>query len=135
MDADEYIKDRLDNQINWYDRKSASNKRFFLTLRWIEIVAAAIIPFLAGMTQPDENLAMWAIGILGVIIAVCAATTSLLQFQEHWIEYRTTAESLKKERYLFLTKVEPYDGEDAFTTLVQRVETSFQRKTQIGLNT
>jgi hypothetical protein len=29
---------------------------------------------------------------------------------------------LKHEKYLYLTKTEPYDGEDAFNELVKRVE-------------
>jgi hypothetical protein len=43
--------------------------------------------------------------------------------QEHWIEYRATAESLRKEKFLFLTQTEPYDKDDAFPVLVQRVKT------------
>jgi hypothetical protein len=46
----------------------------------------------------------------------------LLQLQEHWIEYRSTAESLRKEKFLFLTQTDPYDKDDAFHLLVQRVE-------------
>jgi hypothetical protein len=42
--------------------------------------------------------------------------------QEHWIEYRATAESLRKEKFLFLTQTEPYDKDAAFHLLVQRVE-------------
>jgi hypothetical protein len=42
--------------------------------------------------------------------------------QEHWIEYRATAESLRREKFLFLTQTEPYDKDDAFHLLVQRVE-------------
>jgi hypothetical protein len=48
--------------------------------------------------------------------------THLCQFQERWIDYRTTAEALKKEKFLFVTKTEPYDGDDAFPILVQRME-------------
>jgi Protein of unknown function (DUF4231) len=40
----------------------------------------------------------------------------------HWIEYRATAESLKKEKFLFLTQTDPYDKDDAFHLLVERVE-------------
>ncbi|HEY3129303.1 MAG TPA: DUF4231 domain-containing protein, partial [Acidobacteriota bacterium] len=63
-----------------------------------------------------------AIGGLGVVVAVIASLLGLLHFQEHWLEYRATAESLKKEKFLFLTQTEPYDKNDAFHLLVQRVE-------------
>ena len=63
-----------------------------------------------------------AIGALGVLVAVVASLLGLPQLQEHWIEYRATAESLRKEKFLFLSQTEPYDKDDAFHLLVQRVE-------------
>ena len=51
-----------------------------------------------------------------------ASLLGLLNLQEHWIEYRATAESLRREKFLFLTQTEPYDKDDAFHLLVQRVE-------------
>ncbi len=59
---------------------------------------------------------------MGVVVAVVASLLGLLQLQEHWIEYRATAESLRKEKFLFLTQTEPYDKDNAFHLLVQRVE-------------
>jgi hypothetical protein len=59
---------------------------------------------------------------LGVFVAVIASLLGLLQLQERWIEYRGTAESLRREEFLFLTQTEPYDKNDAFHLLVQRVE-------------
>lgn len=122
LSSEEYVKSRLIEQISWYDRKSVWNKRWFLSLRWTEVVAAALIPFLSGRTDPKQPLFSISIGILGVLIAVCAATSSLFQFQERWIEYRTTSESLKKEKFLYLTRVEPYHDGEAFGILVQRIE-------------
>ena len=45
------------------------------------------------------------------------------------MEYRTTAESLKKEKYLFQTRVDPYHEGDAFYTLVQRIEAMVSKET------
>ena len=124
MKPDEYVQQRLDNQIRWYDRKSTTNKSRLMLSRTTEIIAAALIPFLTGYVSVDVPAVLFSVGALGVLIAILASITALCQFQENWIEYRTTAESLKKEKYLFLTNVEPYDSEDdAFATLVQRVET------------
>ena len=123
LSPEEYIKSRLVEQIGWYDDRSVWNKRCFIALRWTEVVAAALIPFLSGRTDPKNPLVAISIGVLGVLIAICAATSSLFQFQERWIEYRTTSESLKKEKFLYLTRVEPYHDDEAFGILVQRVET------------
>ena len=121
MASEEYIEQRLNDQIVWYDRKSSTNQRWFKRLRFAEIVAAAIIPFLSGFA--GESLAIKiAIGAVAVVVAVIASLLALLRLQEHWISYRATAEALKTQKFLFLTQTEPYDKEDAFHLLVQRVE-------------
>src|SRR5215471_15020089 len=121
MDADTYLTERVEDQIAWYDRRSAFNKRWFISLRAVEIASAATVPFLSGFTShPSIGVT---VGIIGIIITLCAGITHLCQFQERWIEYRTTAEALKKERFLFITRTEPYNSEDAFPLLVQRIET------------
>ena len=47
---------------------------------------------------------------------------SLFRFQELWVDYRLTAETLQQEKYRFLTGVAPYDTEGALAVLVDRVE-------------
>jgi hypothetical protein len=121
LSPEEYVEQRLTDQISWYDRKSSTNQRWFKWLRFIEIVAAATIPFLSGFAGDSFPIKI-AIGALGVLVAVLASLLGLLHLQEHWIEYRATAESLTREKFLFLTQTEPYDQDDAFHLLVQRVE-------------
>ena len=121
ISPEEYIEQRLSDQIGWYDRKSGTNQRWFKRLRFAEIVAAAAIPFLSGFAGSSLPIKI-AIGALGVLVAVVASLLGLPQLQEHWIEYRATAESLRKEKFLFLSQTEPYDKNDAFHLLVQRVE-------------
>jgi hypothetical protein len=120
MDVQTYLKERLEDQIAWYDRKSAYNKRWFISLRAVEITAAATVPFLSGFAS--NPWISGAVGVIGIVITVCAGITHLCQFQERWIEYRTTAETLKKEKFLFVTKTDPYNGDNAFSILVQRIE-------------
>jgi Protein of unknown function (DUF4231) len=123
LEADEYLQTRLEEQINWYDTRSSKCKRWHLATKIVEIICAAIIPLLAGYASGGGKLIAISIGVLGIAVAVCTGISSLHKYQELWIKYRTTAESLKKEKYLFLTKGEPYDSEDALPILVQRVET------------
>ncbi|MGD8780534.1 MAG: DUF4231 domain-containing protein [Ignavibacteria bacterium] len=125
MNAEEYLGKRLQDQIDWYSKKSSTNKTFYKTLRTSEIILSATIPFVSGITgvyESFEQTGLIILGIIGVIISCIAGILSLGQFQEHWIEYRTTCESLKKEKYLFETGVEPYDNDSAFDLLVHSVE-------------
>jgi hypothetical protein len=123
MDADEYVTVRLEAEITWYDKKSGRNKTSNTICKIAEILCSAVIPLLAGYAKEGHRFVSIAIGILGVVVAMCAGVSALLKFQEQWIKYRTTAESLKKEKYLFQTKVEPYNIADPLSVLVQRVET------------
>ncbi|WNM62266.1 DUF4231 domain-containing protein [Candidatus Nitrospira neomarina] len=124
----EYLEQRLDDQINWYGRKSAANQTAYKGLRLIEIIAAAAIPLLAGYSQTSGYVGM-TIGVLGLIVAVLAGIVSLYRFQENWNEYRAVAESLKQEKFLYLARAEPYRGDQPFELLVQRVETILKSET------
>lgn len=121
MNEDDYLKNRLEDQLSWYSKRSQYNQKWFKRLRLIEIVSAALIPFLSGMGDKIP-LSPWLVGSLGVLIAVSAATSTLFKHHENWIEYRTTAEQLKHEKFIYLTNTKPYDTDEKFMLLVQRVE-------------
>lgn len=121
MDDKQYIEQRLDNQKDWYSKNSQKNQHWHKRLQIIQILSAASIPFLPSVIPMPSALNI-ATGALGVLIAVITGVSALYKFDEKWIKYRTTAESLKHEELLYETRVEPYDGDDPFTVLVQRVE-------------
>jgi hypothetical protein len=130
MNEEEYLKERLDDQMKWYDKKSQSNQKWFKRLRLLEIMSAALIPFLSGMG--DKIIySQWLIGLLGVCIAVAAATTALFNFQENWIKYRTTSEQLKHEKYLYLTNSNPYNKKERLGLLVERVESLISKENSL----
>lgn len=127
MNDEDYISSRVDKQIAWYDRKSQGAQRWFKLLRGAEIVTAATIPLIAGFATEPFPVTL-TLGILGASIAVISATISLNQFQENWTEYRTTCESLKHEKFLYLTKAEPYHEEEPFRLFVLRVESLISKE-------
>lgn len=122
MNQEEYLKNRVDHRINWYDRKSCFNQNWFKRLQVIAILSASTIPFLTGYSSGEDVSIRVCIGILGLMVAAITAVLSLYKFQENWHEYRTTCESLTHEKYLYLTNTEPYDIPEPFPLLVQRVE-------------
>jgi len=122
MDEKKYFTDRLENQIDWYDMQSQRNQSLFKCLQLISILAAAAIPFLSGFITEASVYLKVITGMLGLLIAAITAVLGLYNFQKNWLQYRSTCESLKHEKFLFLTKAEPYDNEMAFKLLVQRVE-------------
>jgi len=121
MDESEYLKNRLDDQIDWYDRKSIQNQKIFKRLQVTIIVTSACIPFISGYVDNFYYL-QYLLGGIGVLIAAITGLIGLYKFQETWASYRTTCESLRHEKYLYLTKTNPYNGKNALNQLVQRVE-------------
>jgi hypothetical protein len=114
------IMDRLEDQIGWYDRKSLTNQRYFKRIKMIEISAAAMIPLLSAFRLPRM---MWVTGSLGVLITILEGILHLNQYQQNWIAYRSTCESLKHEKYVYLGKASPYaSAVDPHALLAERIE-------------
>src|SRR5882762_6924323 len=114
------IMERLEDQIGWYDRKSMANQRCFKSIKMVEIAAAAIIPFLSAFSFPRI---MWVTGGLGVLITILEGMLHLNQYQQNWTAYRSTCESLKHEKYVYLGKASPYaNAADPHALLAERIE-------------
>ena len=90
--------DRLEDQINWYDRCSMNDQQYFKWMKAIVILAAALIPFLSGNPFPYSQ---WVVGGLGVLIVVIEGLQQLYQFQANWLNYRSTCEALKHKKFCF----------------------------------
>ena len=110
--------ERLEDQIRWYDHKSAWNQSWYKWLKGITITAAILVPVLSA--------AQWGrlyAGALGLLIALAEGLQQLNQFQANWISYRSTCEALKHEKYLYLGLAGPYaSSQKPLQLLAERVE-------------
>ncbi len=115
---------RLEDQILWYSRKSSASLRWFRALKIIELMAAAIIPFLATNLASDRlSSPALVAGGLGVLIVVLESLQGLFQFQNNWMNYRSTCEELKREKHLWMAKAGPYSGDgNSDRLLAERIE-------------
>lgn len=120
MSPDSYIKDRLDEQLAWYEQKSGTNKTWHYRWQVIALLATVTIPILA-LSSGDFKVRV-AVACLGAVAAIAAGFMSMYQFRDQWVDYRTTAEMLKYERFLFLTGSAPYKDRDSFSNFVNRIE-------------
>jgi hypothetical protein len=111
---------RLDDQIDWYSKKSSLNQRRYKGLKVLTIASAAVIPVLTTAPVPSGSLI--AAG-LGVLIAISEGIQQLNQYNVNWTSYRSTSESLKHEKFLYLARAGPYRSvENAQALLAERVE-------------
>src|SRR5215218_9658593 len=70
---------RLEEQISWYDRKSADSQRRYKWLKLLELAIAAALPVVAAVHSP-----VWVTGGLAAVIVVLEGTQHLYQYQEIW---------------------------------------------------
>ena len=125
MNQDEYIKQRLNDQIKWYSSKSGVNQKKYKTWQVIRVIVALMIPILTLFVK-EIPVFTYVIGTLGAIIVFIESFIKIFNYKDVWITYRLTSEQLKREKILYLTKCDPYDNSEAFETLVQRCEAIMQ---------
>lgn len=122
MDDRAYITDRLDNQINWYDRKSAQNKKYYTWIRIFSVTISACIPILTGMVL-EYNFLLHIIAVIGGLLVISESVSSLFKWQENWTRYRSITEQLRHEKIAFQTNTGVYRNVEAlFADLVERCE-------------
>lgn len=128
---EDYLTTRVLDQIDWFEKKSALNKRWFNRLKVTEIILSLCIPFsVAYITDGTLSLKI-IVGVLGIVVAAIASIMTLLKYQENWVEYRTVAESLKMEKFLYLSKAGPYKrAADPFRLFVERFESLISSSTK-----
>ena len=113
---------RLTSQRDWYDMKSQHCQKWYKRLKLTQVTLAVLVP--ATSLLPSE-CAKWAASIAGVLIAVLEGAQQMNQYSTLWVTYRSTAERLKHEQYLFLSCAGPYKDlieTDRLIALAERVE-------------
>jgi len=126
MSESDVVLDRLEDQIAWYDKKSRYCQRMFKIMKMATIMISVSIPLFAAFVSyrpVTGSLVALITGALGAAIALLEAIQQLNQYHHNWLTYRSTAEALKHEKYLFLATAGPYAAaENPRALLAERVE-------------
>lgn len=128
MTEQEYLDQRVQDQIDWYDKRSTWHKKWFMRMKITETILALTIPFMTGYITTENVGLKVLVGFIGIIVAATANIVTLYKLQENWIEYRTVAESLKHEKFLFTTKAGPYKNTSSFPDFVERFESYISKE-------
>ena len=128
-DFNDYMKNRVEDQISYFDSSAIKNQRAYRRLK-LTSIACNILTTMAialAFTVPDAYK-VW-MGILALVLStVVLGTYQLEEFQNYgakWEKFRLVAEQLKSEKYMFLNKAAAYSSADENTNrreFVQRVE-------------
>lgn len=120
--ADQPAWQRLSSQLDWYDKKSQHSQCMYKRLKFAQVALAVFIPV---MSLVPPEVAQWITAISGTTIALLEAVQQMNQYSTLWVTYRSTAERLKHEKYLFLSVAGPYrelSEPNRLTLLAERVE-------------
>lgn len=125
-----YVQGRYQDQVAWYDRTAQQNRARYATFQWALIVLAATLPVLIPIAS------QWVTIPVSVAVAIGTAGLKTFKFQENWLNYRTIAESLKKEQHYYNADVGDYqDADNKEALFVERVENLISRENTLWLMT
>jgi hypothetical protein len=116
--------DRLEDQMAWYSARARTSKHWYMRIKVAQIVSAAIIPVVATADLPT-----WIAGGLGALVVVLESLQQLFQFHANWTSYRSTAEALKHEKFLYVARAGGYaTAKDPAAMLAERIECRVSRE-------
>lgn len=124
MEQNEYLKQRLNDQIDWYDKKSAIQKKWYYWSKVATLICTASIPVISVIFRHQSFTAIIT-ATIAAIATIAEGILTLTKWHEKWIAYRSNAEALKHEKYSYLTSSGVYSNlndNEKFHTLVERTE-------------
>lgn len=122
IQTEQYIKERLDGQLEYFSAAASKAKSRYQWIKIAEILVAATIPFLSAMITAQSLYLRIVVGVLGVFVTIFSGMLMLYKYQEDWVNFRATAEALKSEKYLFLSRSGPYKNAAGRSNFVVRIE-------------
>ena len=141
-----FLVSRWLDQVAWMEGKASKAQKQYYRLRLVTVVGAVLVPALVSVSALDSDLAGIDIGAVGkiatwivsLVVAVSAAIEGFFRFGERWRNYRSTAERLKMEGWLFFQLAGPYSGEaatheDGYSAFASRVEELIKSDVEVYL--
>lgn len=120
-DFERYLETRYYDQIDWYDRKSIQSQKYYRRMQWTLLILAAATPVLIQFQTVPAVL--YAATATSVVVAILTGALKTFKYQENWLNYRTTCETLRKEKHFFDAGVGEYSNADTKRRVfVRRVE-------------
>ncbi len=120
---DKYLKERYVPEVAWYDAKSKHNQTWAKRYQVTIIVLSVLTPVFAA-----SNI-QWATLTSSVLLSITVGILKYYKFEELWQSYRTTCETLRKEKILYESKISPYDkADDPVKMFILRTESMISKE-------
>lgn len=120
----EYLEKRYYDQLKYYGSASAKNQKRYKNFQWILIILSTLTTILAALPRSGKFDMQYVVVVTAGLVAILTSGLKTFQYQELWVNYRSTIEQLKPEIYYYNFNVGDYGqaGVDKESLFVSRVE-------------
>lgn len=115
MSIEDFIKERVDGQISYFEKKSKCHKRWYYILAGISILGSIF-----AASVPSNGYWVSISKILSILVALSIGFESLFRLKDKWMLYRNTAEQLISEKSKF--QIQRNVTEDMEKEFVNRID-------------
>ena len=122
LTPEEYVAERLNPEIDYYNKNAGKAKQRYLQMRAITVIGGALVPVLVNVNLPYINILTTAISL---VVVLFVSLETVYRYREQWTNYRSAEQNLRNEYFLFTSKSGGYaelDEPVAFTLFVNRIE-------------
>jgi len=116
--AKNYLEERLQPQLAWYERRAQTAKRWSVGLISTQLVMTTSIP-VANTLAGNSTVAST---ILAALAALATGLQQMGKFHENWVRYRTAASSLDAIQLRYNLGLSPFDGDNRHSRLIAEGE-------------
>lgn len=138
LSSEDYIRDRINDQLRFYDKKAGRYKSLYLSMRAATVIGGAMVPVLVNLNFAPVivNLGSFVFTVNGIkvsttvislMVVLFVSLESVYHFKEQWRNYRSTAELMKKEYFLYASGQGRFAGKteaEAYRLFVEQIETA-----------
>ena len=128
-DIAQYIANRVDDQLAYFDSNAIKNQKAYKTLKSISIACNVLTTMTIALAFTVSEKYKVYMGILALVLStIVLAAYQWEEFQNYgakWEKFRLVAEQLKSEKFTFLNRAGPYADQDerlVSSIFVERVE-------------
>lgn len=128
-DFDDYMKNRVEDQISYFDSSALKNQKAYRRLKLTSIACNILTTMTIALAFTVPETYKVSMGILALVLStVVLGTYQLEEFQNYgakWEKFRLVAEQLKSEKYMFLNQVGAYSSADESANrreFIERIE-------------
>lgn len=116
MNLESYMAERVDSQVENFDQLARRNQRIYSVLRMTTITCNVLTALAIALTLAAPARFKLYVGLGALVLSMIVLATHQIQefnkFGAKWQKFRTVAEQIKSEKFLFLNDAGTYRAGD-----------------------